>query len=116
MTLKTPAIGVVALCASTLFIGSMTTSVAQGAFPENSYATNSTYGKKWRCLRGFDLKQETCVKVTIPANAFLRSSGDGWECERGFKQRSKEIEGEFLGRLVLGIEGEDVKVFGATIY
>ena len=33
-----------------------------------------------------------------------------------FKQRSKEIEGEFLGRLVIGMEGEDVKVFGATIY
>ena len=33
-----------------------------------------------------------------------------------FKQRSKEIEGEFLGRLVLGDEGDDVKVFGATIY
>ena len=33
-----------------------------------------------------------------------------------FKQKSKEIEGEFLGRLVLGVEGEDIKVFGATIY
>ena len=33
-----------------------------------------------------------------------------------FKQRSKEISGEFLGRLVLGVEGDDVKVFGATIY
>ena len=33
-----------------------------------------------------------------------------------FKQRSKTIEGEFLGRLVLGVEGEEVKVFGATIY
>ena len=33
-----------------------------------------------------------------------------------FKQRSKEIPGEFLGRLVLGVEGEEVKVFGATIY
>ena len=33
-----------------------------------------------------------------------------------FKQKSKEIEGEFLGRLVLGVEGDDVKVFGATIY
>ena len=33
-----------------------------------------------------------------------------------FKQRSKEIEGEFLARLVLGIEGDEVKVFGATIY
>ena len=33
-----------------------------------------------------------------------------------FKQRSKEIPGEFLGRLVLGLEGDEVKVFGATIY
>ena len=33
-----------------------------------------------------------------------------------FKQKSKEIKGEFLGRLVLGTEGEEVKVFGATIY
>ena len=32
------------------------------------------------------------------------------------KQKSKEIDGEFLGRLVLGVEDEDVKVFGATIY
>ena len=33
-----------------------------------------------------------------------------------FKQKSKEIPGEFLGCLVLGVEGDDVKVFGATIY
>ena len=33
-----------------------------------------------------------------------------------FKQKSKEIEGEFLGRLVLGTEGDEIKVFGATIY
>ena len=33
-----------------------------------------------------------------------------------FKQKSKEIQGEFLGRLVLGVEGEEIKVFGATIY
>tara|TARA_B100001996_G_scaffold356175_1_gene319330 strand:- start:784 stop:1134 length:351 start_codon:yes stop_codon:yes gene_type:complete len=32
------------------------------------------------------------------------------------KQTSKEIEGEFLGRLVLGIEDDEIKVFGATIY
>ena len=33
-----------------------------------------------------------------------------------FKQKSKELLGEFLGRLVLGVEGDEVKVFGATIY
>ena len=32
------------------------------------------------------------------------------------KQKSKEIPGEFLGRLVLGVEGDEIKVFGATIY
>mgnify|MGYP001215019810 CR=1 FL=1 len=32
------------------------------------------------------------------------------------KQRSDKMSGEFLGRLVLGIEDEQVKVFGATIF
>ena len=32
------------------------------------------------------------------------------------KQTSKEVKGEFLGRLVLGVEDDDIKVFGATIY
>ena len=33
-----------------------------------------------------------------------------------YKQTSKTVTGEFLGRLVLGVEDEEVKVFGATIY
>ena len=33
-----------------------------------------------------------------------------------YKQTSNTISGDFLGRLVLGIEDEEVKVFGATIY
>jgi hypothetical protein len=33
-----------------------------------------------------------------------------------YKQTSNTEPGEFLGRLVLGIEDEQVKVFGATIY
>ena len=32
------------------------------------------------------------------------------------KQRNTEIQGEFLGRLVLGLENDEVKIFGATIY
>ena len=32
------------------------------------------------------------------------------------KQTNKEIPGEFLGRLVLGLEDGEIKVFGATIY
>ena len=33
-----------------------------------------------------------------------------------YKQTSNTLPGEFLGRLVLGVEDDEVKVFGATIY
>ncbi len=33
-----------------------------------------------------------------------------------YKQTSSKVSGEFLGRLVLGDEGGQVKVFGATIF
>jgi len=33
-----------------------------------------------------------------------------------YKQTSDNVPGEFLGRLVLGIEDDKVKVFGATIF
>ena len=33
-----------------------------------------------------------------------------------YKQSSKPLPGDFLGRLVLGVEDEQIKVFGATIY
>ena len=33
-----------------------------------------------------------------------------------FKQGSDTVPGEFLGRLVLGVEDDKVKVFGATIF
>ena len=33
-----------------------------------------------------------------------------------YKQTSTEIPGDFLGRLVLGEEGDEIKVFGATIF
>ena len=32
------------------------------------------------------------------------------------KQKSEKITGEFLGRLVLGDEDDNIKVFGATIF
>ena len=33
-----------------------------------------------------------------------------------YKQTSENVPGEFLGRLVLGIEDDEVKIFGATIF
>ena len=33
-----------------------------------------------------------------------------------YKQKSTEFSGDYLGRLVLGLEHEVVKIFGATIF
>ena len=33
-----------------------------------------------------------------------------------YKQNSDKVPGDFLGRLVLGVEDDKVKVFGATIF
>ena len=33
-----------------------------------------------------------------------------------FKQTSDKVPGEYLGRLVLGDEGNKIKIFGATIF
>ena len=33
-----------------------------------------------------------------------------------YKQNSVEVQGDYLGRLVLGMEDDQVKVFGATIF
>ena len=33
-----------------------------------------------------------------------------------YKQTSKEVPGDFLGRLLLGVEDDKIKVFGATIF
>ena len=33
-----------------------------------------------------------------------------------YKQTSDKVSGEFLGRLVLGVEDDEIKIFGATIF
>tara|TARA_B100000700_G_C14457983_1_gene584770 strand:- start:67 stop:417 length:351 start_codon:yes stop_codon:yes gene_type:complete len=33
-----------------------------------------------------------------------------------YKQTSEAVDGEFLGRLVLGVEDDSIKIFGATIF
>ncbi len=33
-----------------------------------------------------------------------------------YKQTNTKQEGEWLGRLVLGFEGEEIKIFGATLF
>ena len=33
-----------------------------------------------------------------------------------YKQKSNKLSGDFLGRLVLGVEDSKIKIFGATIF
>ena len=65
-------------------------------------------GKQWannKLLTSLSEKQE--FLGTIRRNQFITVL---------YKQTSQTMPGEFLGRLVLGEEDGQVKVFGATIY
>ena len=65
-------------------------------------------GKQWannKLLTSLSEKQE--FLGTIKRNQFITVL---------YKQTSQTMPGEFLGRLVLGVEDGKVKVFGATIY
>ena len=65
-------------------------------------------GKQWannKLLTSLSEKQE--FLGTIRRNQFITVL---------YKQTSQTMPGEFLGRLVLGVEDSLVKVFGATIY
>ena len=65
-------------------------------------------GKQWannKLLTSLSEKQE--FLGTIRRNQFITVL---------YKQTSQTMPGEFLGRLVLGVEDDLVKVFGATIY
>ena len=65
-------------------------------------------GKQWannKLLTSLSEKQE--FLGTIRRNQFITVL---------YKQTSQTMPGEFLGRLVIGVEDGLVKVFGATIY
>ena len=65
-------------------------------------------GKQWannKLLTSLSEKQE--FLGTIRRNQFITVL---------YKQTSQTMPGEFLGRLVLGVEDGLVKIFGATIY
>ena len=65
-------------------------------------------GKQWannKLLTSLSEKQE--FLGTIRRNQFITVL---------YKQTSQTMPGEFLGRLVLGLEDGLVKIFGATIY
>jgi len=57
------------------------------AVPDNGYANGAAYGKGWECKFGFKQKDERCIKVELPVNAYLNSRGEGWKCERGYRSQ-----------------------------
>ena len=65
-------------------------------------------GKQWASNKLLtNLSQEKEFLGCLRRNAFVTVL---------LKQRSDKVPGDFLGRLVLGVEDDEVKVFGATIF
>ena len=65
-------------------------------------------GKQWannRLLTSLSKKKEVfgCLRRNLYVTVLYRQTSDN-------------VPGEFLGRLVLGVEDDEIKVFGATIY
>ena len=55
--------------------------------PENAHATGQSYGSGWACRRGYEeVGGRSCEGIFVPENAFLRSSGFDWQCDRGYRQ------------------------------
>jgi len=53
--------------------------------PENAFATNRTYGSGWECLHGFqEVGDATCLEVVVPKGGYLDTSGQRWNCLRGY--------------------------------
>ena len=61
--------------------------------PENAYSTNKSYGKGWKCRRGYaELARERCSEIPVPKNAFLSTSGSTWLCYRGFRRERNSCQ------------------------
>ena len=53
--------------------------------PENAHPKK--YGSGWKCDRGFQALNETCIAINVPKNGYLTNLfyGSGWDCDRGFR-------------------------------
>jgi hypothetical protein len=60
------------------------------AVPENGQA--GRYGGSFECKSGFRKQDESCLKVTLPDNAFLTKTayGRGWDCHYGFLEKGDQ--------------------------
>jgi hypothetical protein len=58
--------------------------VAAGPGELPDHARASRYGSGWDCMSGFRRVADTCVHITVPANAYLDATGNSWRCKRGY--------------------------------
>ena len=65
-------------------------------------------GKQWASNKLISSLKEDCKAIGCLRRGFYVTVL--------YKQTSTKITGDFLGRLVLGEEGDEIKVFGATIF
>ena len=53
--------------------------------PQNAYATRRTFGHGWKCYHGFrEIDGTACLAVEVPDGGYLDSSGERWNCLRGY--------------------------------
>lgn len=53
--------------------------------PQNAYATRRTFGQGWKCDHGFrEIDGTACLAVEVPDGGYLDSSGERWNCLRGY--------------------------------
>jgi hypothetical protein len=53
------------------------------AVPPNAYLDGS---ERWRCNREYRKVAESCVPVELPEHAYFDDSGEGWDCDRGYRE------------------------------
>ncbi len=77
------------LCTLLLSVSAVAAAIdAAGALP--SHARASRYGSGWDCLQGYDRKDEACVRIEVPANAYFNSSSNRWDCSRGYLKSGQQ--------------------------
>ena len=59
---------------------------------------------------------EAKLKVIFCIGETFKQKKNGKTKSVLFKQISESVPGEYLGRLVLGMQDEDIKIYGCTIF
>ena len=70
--------------------------------PANAHLDDS--GNDWRCDRGFQAKDGSCVKIMIPLRAHLDSSGNAWMCDWGYELQAGQCMAEPRSNAVASID------------